>query len=169
MQEFWGKLLISCCLCPTQTGQLTLLTRLDSLAFGNVSESYTSRSNWDISKSEWWVPGGWTLCLNGSSCLHTCVTCLLYTVLPEKMRLLKWCVSHTREGNGRLNIVCVSLLTVYLYLYFQIWSLGKGLNVKPSSPSWQWQLHTWLQLHGADDPTPLAVHWNTPGIVALGK
>ena len=39
---------------------------------------------------------------------------LVRCILPGEMRLLKWCVSYTREGKDRLNIVQISdLLTLY--------------------------------------------------------
>ena len=43
-----------------------------------------------------WVPGGRELLLS-ASCIHTCMTCALYS--PREMTLLKWCVSYTRERN----------------------------------------------------------------------
>ena len=42
--------------------------------------------------------------LSESSSLHACVGGVL-CILPGDMRLLKWCVSYTKEGNCRLNIM----------------------------------------------------------------
>ena len=42
--------------------------------------------------------------MSGSSCLHTCITCALYSPGGDEIAQAV-CVLYTKEGNGQLNMV----------------------------------------------------------------
>ena len=77
----------------------------------------TSHSTLCLPTQQWWVPCGWKLCLSGPSCLHTCMTCELYS--PRRVEIVQvMCVQYQEKATGWLNIVQISdlkLCTFYLY------------------------------------------------------